>query len=120
MKVITWNNDKPDDVTPEGVNPNTDEVIPEIRKVQANIATYLLTDDAIVDMGETQTAITENGQKIIISDVNNTNSLLYEDVNDYPDVEWHGYKYYYTSENGWVLNDDWVDPRVIDDEIIEE
>ncbi len=117
MKVITWNNDKPDDVTPEGVNPNTDEVIPEIRKVQANIATYLLNDDDIVDMGETQTAITVNGQKIIISDVNNTNSLLYENVQDYPDVEWHGYKYYYTSENGWVLNNDWVDPRINDDNL---
>ena len=87
MKVITWNNETPDDVTPEGVNPNTEEVIPEIRKVIANLAIYFLTDDAVIEMNETQTTVTDNGQKIIISDVNNTNSLFNEDLYDYPDVE---------------------------------
>jgi len=117
MKVITWNNDKADDVTPEGLDPETNAVIPEIRKVQANLALYFFSDDAVIEMNENQTAVTDLGQKMIIADINDTNSLLYEDVNDYPESEWHGHKYYYTSDNGWVLNNDWVDPRINDDSL---
>jgi len=114
MKVITWNNDKPDEVTPAGVNPNTDEAIPEVREVLANIAVYFFSDDTVIEMNESNTVVDYNGQQMIINDVNNTNSLTYENVTDYPDSEWHGYKYYYTSSGGWVLNEDWVDPRTIE------
>ena len=32
----------------------------------------------------------------------------YENVTDLPS-DWKGCKYKYTTDTGWVLNDDWVD-----------
>ena len=111
MKVITWNDNKEPETIPESVNPNTDEVNEEVVMPRANIAIYLLTDNAVINMTAEQTTVNDNGQDIIISDVNSENALLIEGANNPPD-EWFGYRYFYTSDNGWVENTNWVDPRV--------
>jgi len=73
-----------------------------VRK-ETNLSTYIFSDDAVVLLGseETQTP------GLIILDMNNTNSLLYENVT--PPDDWRGLKYKYEN-NIWTLNPDWIDP----------
>tara|TARA_B100001175_G_scaffold134693_1_gene114525 strand:+ start:1294 stop:1599 length:306 start_codon:yes stop_codon:yes gene_type:complete len=93
-QVLTWNSSK-----------NTDDTVLE------DIAIYQFSDDTIVEIGNDQTVIKDasGNEQLIISDVNTSNVNHYTDVPD-PESEYYGYKWFYTAD-GWVLNENWVDPR---------
>lgn len=95
-QVLTWNSSK-----------NTDDNVLE------NIAIYQFSDDTIIEIGNDKTVIKDaSGQEqLIISDVNTFNINHFTSV-DEPSSEYFGYKWFYTEEDGWVLNEDWVDPRI--------
>ena len=85
---------------------------------QNNLCYYLFEDDQQIERNENNTIINphlEDGDyhKIVVWDMTTNNSELHENVN-YPEEEWHPHKYTYTSSNGFVLNENWIDPRTIE------
>lgn len=78
-----------------------------ITRNDTNVSLYLFDDTETVVMAATETTV-GNPPQLIISDCGTSNSTLYEGVTN-PD-EWVGWKYLYTTEDGWVLNPDWIPP----------
>ena len=75
-----------------------------------HISLYLLADDKQVLIGSDKTTIGDpSNPDMYIMDCDSSNVVLHEDVTE-PD-DWYGWKYFYTTDGGWVLNPDWVDPR---------
>jgi len=69
-----------------------------------NISLYYLTDNQIVDIGSSQTTISEGGTaKLIIGDCDNTNATLYTGVDAKSDY-W-GWKYKHDGSS-WSANAD--------------
>mgnify|MGYP003634313615 FL=1 len=97
MQVITWNDSTDND----------------------GVAIYLFDDSKeIVREGDKTTINDGNGNpELIISDVNSSNSNVYQNVID-PD-DYFGWKYSYNETDGWIAIEGWVDPRLIEDEILE-
>lgn len=76
-----------------------------------NISLYLFADDKQVLIESDKTTIGDpSDPEMYIMDCNSSNVLLHEGVTE-PD-DWFGWKYFYTPYGGWVLNPDWVDPRI--------
>lgn len=114
MKVLTWDENKEPFIRAEATNPDTQEVVPEEITERKHIALYLFQDEDQVTITDTKVEVVlANGQEKHISDCNSTNTLFFENV-DEPPQEWFGYRYFYTTENGWVENDKWVDPRTVE------
>ena len=78
-----------------------------------NIAIYQFSDDTIIEIGNDRTVIkyASGDEQLIISDVNTSNINHYTNVPD-PESEYYGYKWFYTEADGWVLNENRVDPRI--------
>jgi len=97
MQVITWNDSTDND----------------------GVAIYLFDDTkAIVREGNKTTINDANGNpELIISDVNTSNSNVYENAVE-PD-DYFGWKYSYNDVDGWIAIPGWIDPRLIEDEILE-
>ena len=97
MQVITWNDSTDNDGVAIYLFDDTKEVIRESDKTTINNA--------------------DGNPELIISDVNSSNSNVYQNVID-PD-DYFGWKYSYNETDGWVAIEGWVDPRLIEDEILE-
>ena len=78
-----------------------------------NIAIYQFSDDTIIEIGNDRTVIKDasGDEVLIISDVNTSNVNHFTDVSE-PESEYYGYIWFYTEADGWVLNENWVDPRI--------
>ena len=89
MQVITWNSGDND-----------------------GVAIYLFDDTKeIIREGDKTTINDGDGNpELIISDVNNNNSNVYQNAVE-PD-DYFGYKYSYNDVNGWVAIEGWIDPRL--------
>ena len=84
---------------------------------QNNLVYYLFEDDKEIERNETNTIINpslddSDYHKITIWDMNTNNSVLIENIT-YPEEEWHPQKYTYTAEDGFIYNENWIDPRTI-------
>ena len=116
-QIITWNKED-DTYTVEREVLLEDGETTEVQEVTetqplSNVAIYSFDDDLSINIGETQTVITDaNGvEQLVISDVRTDNSHLYTGVDNYPEENFYGYKYRYTSEDGWSEQlDTWIDP----------
>lgn len=76
-----------------------------------NVSIYLFTDDKLVTIYSDRTVVGNlSSPDLIIMDCNSSNCILHENVSN-PD-QWQGWKYLYTTADGWSLNPDWVDPSV--------
>lgn len=97
MQVITWNDSTDND----------------------GVAIYLFDDTkAIIREGDKTTINDANGNpELIISDVNSSNSNVYQNAVE-PD-DYFGWKYSYNETDGWQAIPGWIDPRLIEDEILE-
>lgn len=71
------------------------------------ISLYLF-DDAEALLVEANQIKVGDPIRLIISDCNSTNTLLFEGVT--PPEDWFGCKYLFDGNN-WELNPDWVDPK---------
>ena len=90
MQVITWNDSTDND----------------------GVAIYLFDDSKeIVREGDKTTINDGNGNpELIISDVNSSNSNVYQNA-QLPE-DYFGYKYSYNDVDGWQAIEGWVDPRI--------
>lgn len=78
-----------------------------------NLSKYILEDNTQVSFEIDCVKVNDpNNFDFIISDLNSINSSLVENVT--PPDDWNGNKYFY--DNGFVLNQNWIDP---DAEVIE-
>ncbi len=76
-----------------------------------NVSLYLFEDSKQVLIESDKTVIGDPSKPdVIIMDCNSSNVVLHEGVTD-PD-DWCGWKYFYTTDDGWVLNPNWVDPNL--------
>lgn len=90
MQVITWNDSTDNDGVAIYLFDDTKEVIRESDKTTINNA--------------------DGNPELIISDVNSSNSNVYQNVIE--PVDYFGYKYFYNDVDGWVAVPGWVDPRL--------
>mgnify|MGYP003635070063 FL=1 len=98
MQVITWNDSTDND----------------------GVAIYLFDDSKeIVREGDKTTINDANGNpELIISDVNTSNSNVYQNAVE-PD-DYFGWKYSYNETDGWIAIEGWIDPRIeLEDENLE-
>lgn len=96
---------------------NGNKIIDNVKK-KKNTVIYLFEDDLNILFNENSLVINshlEDGDyhKIFDQTTTTNNAVLYEAI-DYPEDEWLPRKYIYTSDNGFILNDTWVDPRTIE------
>ena len=71
-----------------------------------NISLYLYGDDKEVTVGDDRTVIGSlNSPELIIMDCTTENCVLHEGVEE-PD-NWFGWKYTYTSDDGWQVHEGW-------------
>ena len=75
-----------------------------------NISLYLFDDSEFVGIASDITTI-GNPPILYIDDCNSSNVTLFENVTE-PEG-WIGWKYFYTTEDGWVLNPDYFPPASI-------
>ena len=110
MITITWKNDKT-----ILVEDGTELVI---RNADKSI--YLFEDGITTrDEENNKTVIVDaNGIDILsLQGVTQDNNNFYYGVQNVPDNDYCGYKYFYTPEDGWILDTDWVDPRLKDENL---
>jgi hypothetical protein len=90
MQVITWNDSTDND----------------------GVAIYMFDDSKEIIREKDRTTINDsNGNpELIISDVNTSNSNVYQNAIE-PD-DYFGYKYSYNEADGWVAIPGWIDPRI--------
>ena len=78
----------------------------------ANISLYLFGDDKEVTVGDDRTVIGPlDKPELIILDCTTADCVLHEGVEE-PD-NWFGWKYTYTSDDGWQVAETWADLRKI-------
>ena len=113
MQTITWATDESSSWT------DADGNIIDTSTNRIGTAIYLFQDNEVVDIQNETTTIKDanNNPILIISDVNSNNATLHKNVTT-PD-DYFGYKYSYNDVDGWVAIEGWVDPRLIEDEILE-
>ena len=76
-----------------------------------HISLYLFADDKQVLVGSDRVTIGDpSNPDLYIMDCDSSNVVVHEGVTE-PD-DWFGWKYFYTADGGWVLNEDWIDPRL--------
>tara|TARA_Y100000004_G_scaffold169666_1_gene204118 strand:+ start:1281 stop:1598 length:318 start_codon:yes stop_codon:yes gene_type:complete len=76
-----------------------------------NISLYLFPDDKQVLIESDKTTIGDpSNPDMYVMDCDSSNVVLHEGVAE-PD-DWFGWKYFYTTDGGWVLNTAWIDPRL--------
>ena len=80
-----------------------------------NISLYLFDDETEVIIDATKTTV-GNPVQFYVDDCNTDNATLFTGVTN--PSEWTGWKYFYTDEDGWILNPDWIQP--IDEPVIPE
>lgn len=78
-----------------------------ITRKDTDVSLYLLNDDVAIIVTDENTTIGDPPE-YIISDCSALNSTVY--TNAPMPEDWVGWKYLYTTENGWVLNPDWTPP----------
>jgi hypothetical protein len=74
------------------------------------LSKYMLDDGEVVVFTE-QNIVVGNPPKFAIGDLNSNNAIMYENVTAPED--WFGNKYTFTGSE-WVINSNWVDPRLRD------
>lgn len=70
-----------------------------------NVSVHLLPNDTVITQDANQTVVGADPVLFYISDCNTSNTTVYENVTE--PSEWSGWKYLYTEEGGWVLNQNW-------------
>ena len=76
-----------------------------------NLSIYLYADDKQILIESDKTTIGDpSNPDLYIMDCTTANCVLNEGVTE--PTDWFGWKYTFTDAGGWVLNPDWVDPRV--------
>ena len=70
-----------------------------------NVSLYLLPNDTVITQDLNKTVFTKDSLVYHVADCNTSNTTVYENVTSPP--SWSGWKYLYTEENGWDLNEDW-------------
>ena len=78
-----------------------------------NCSVYIFDDNEVLNIGDDQIAVGEP-VTFYIGDCNSSNVTLFENVT--PPDDWTVYKYFYTADNGWELNPNWVEPVLEDPE----
>jgi len=73
-----------------------------------NISLYLFNDSENIIV-EIDKIIIGDPERLIIGDLNSSNSKVFKNVENPND--WYGHKYFY-SNNRWTLNPDFIDPRI--------
>ena len=70
------------------------------------ISIYLFQDDEEVFIGPSSTRVgPEENPDLVILDVNTSNAVMYDNV---PEPSgYHGWKYQYSPDQGWVLYEGW-------------
>ena len=81
-----------------------------VRK-DGNISIYLFADDVTIVVGDSSTQVSGN-IPLIITDCDQSNILLFENV--MPPDDWNFHKYLY--DGTWTLNPQWVDPTQVTQE----
>lgn len=76
-------------------------------KKDGNVSIYLFADDVNVVVEDASTKVSGT-IPLTITDCNQNNILLFENVT--PPEDWSFHKYLYDSGT-WTLNPDWVDPN---------
>lgn len=105
MITITWKNDETI-VLEDGTK--------EVKKI-ANKSIHLFEDGITTrDLDNSVTAIVnaEGVDILYLGGVTQETCNFYYGIENVPDGDWCGYKYYYTPEDSWILDTDWVDPRI--------
>lgn len=69
-----------------------------------NVSLFLLPNDTVITQDANQIVVGDPVQ-FYIADYNTNNTTVYENVTSPP--SWSGWKYLYTEENGWDLNENW-------------
>lgn len=78
-----------------------------ITRKDTNVSLYLYPDDVAIVV-TSENIVVGDPPELVIGDCNSSNADLYTGVTDPGD--WQGWKYLYTTENGWELNPDWDPP----------
>jgi hypothetical protein len=116
MQLIQWK-DKQITIYPPNepeLDPTGDALTEELNYSYTNLVVYMYEPDVTIKMNEEFTVIERNGIDILrILDVNTSTAYITE-VENAPDGEWWAEKYFYTPEDGYTLNEYWVDPRSIE------
>lgn len=73
-----------------------------------NLSLYVFDDDEVVNIQDDKTSIGDPAT-LYIADCNSSNVTLIENVT--PPDDWCGRKYFYTPDNGWVMDSNWIDPN---------
>ena len=98
MQVITWNDSTDNDGVAIYLFDDSKEIVRELDKSIINDA--------------------DGNPELIISDVNTSNSNVYQNAVE-PD-DYFGWKYSYNETDGWIAIEGWIDPRIeLEDENLE-
>ena len=74
-----------------------------------NVSLYLFDDSVAVNIESDRTVVgPESNPYFVVLDCNTSNCILHEGVSD--PGNWEGWKYFYTTQDGWELNPDWIPP----------
>lgn len=76
-----------------------------VRK-DGNISIYLFADDVTIVVGNSSTQVSGT-IPLIITDCDQNNTFLFENVT--PPDDWNFHKYLYEADT-WTLNPNWIDP----------
>lgn len=77
-------------------------------ETDTNTSLFIFSDDEVVNIQADQTSIGDP-VTMYIANCNPSNVTLVENVT--PPDDWYGRKYFYTADNGWEADPNWVDPR---------
>jgi hypothetical protein len=74
-----------------------------------NVSLYLYSDDTPISVESDRTVIGDPANpSLYILDCTTSNCVLHEGVSE--PLDWYGWKYTYTDEDGWELNPKWEPP----------
>jgi len=114
MQLIQWKEKHITIHAPEEPDPEGGSLTEDLNYSYNDLVVYMYEDNVEINIGDVFTIINVDGKDILrILDINTSTAYIRKNV-EAPEGEWFGEKYFYTPEDGYTLNEYWVDPRSIE------
>lgn len=87
-----------------------------ITEKETNLSKFIYSDEHVIDSQEDKIVILKDEKEVLIIGCHNSGDTVVFNSDLIPE-DWTGNKYFYTEQNGFELNPEWIDP---DAPVVEE